>query len=286
MRASQSLGNSWNRSALASFRLMNAACERPRWPRSAAQFCRKRANSFIGGTYLADDTGGGRNQMAEAGAARRPTPRAQDCAVGAAVTLAPGDRRRRVPVRGHQSASRDRDDAAERQLPPAPRERMIGYFEDIVVGRKSVLGSHEFTRDAIIAFARAWDPQPFHVDEAAGRVSIFGSLCASGWHTGCVAMRLIVEAREKFRAERRQLGETLPPLGVSPGMMKMRWPNPTRPGDVVTYSSEVRGSGRPNGRNGGSRISERSGSTSTDSRRSRSRAMCSSPGGRDAPVFC
>jgi len=118
---------------------------------------------------------------------------------------------------------------------------MIGFFEDIVVGQKSVLGSHEFTREAIVEFARQWDPQPFHLDEAAGHASIFGSLCASGWHTGCVAMRLIVEARDRFRAERLANGEALPPLGVSPGMMKMRWPNPTRPGDVVTYASEVLG---------------------------------------------
>ncbi len=118
---------------------------------------------------------------------------------------------------------------------------MIGFFEDIVVGQNSVLGSHEFTREAIIAFARAWDPKPFHLDEAAVRASIFGSLCASGWHTGCVAMRLIVEARDRFRGERSRPGETLPPLGVSPGILKMRWPNPTRPGDVVTYASEVLG---------------------------------------------
>jgi acyl dehydratase len=116
---------------------------------------------------------------------------------------------------------------------------VIVYFEDIVIGEKSLLGSHLFTREEIIAFATQWDPQPFHVDEQAGRASIFGSLCASGWNTGAVAMRLIVDARKAFEDERRARGETTPPLGMSPGMRNMRWPVPTRPGDELTYFSEL-----------------------------------------------
>jgi acyl dehydratase len=116
---------------------------------------------------------------------------------------------------------------------------LIVYFEDVVVGAQNRLGAHLFTREEIVAFASQWDPQPFHVDEAAARASIFGALCASGWHTGAVAMRLIVDARKAFEAERRAKGEPTPPLGVSPGMRDMRWPIPTLAGDELTYFSEV-----------------------------------------------
>jgi acyl dehydratase len=116
---------------------------------------------------------------------------------------------------------------------------VIKFHEDFVVGEESVLGSHEFTREEIIAFASLYDPQRFHIDEEAGKASIFGGLCASGWHTGCVAMRLIVESRDKGRAERIARGEAVPPLGVSPGVTNMHWANPTRPGDVVTYRSRI-----------------------------------------------
>ena len=112
---------------------------------------------------------------------------------------------------------------------------MIGWFEDVEIGAERRLGEHRFTREAIIAFARAYDPQRFHVDEEAAKASIFGGLCASGWHVAAAAMRAIVENREKLRAG---LGP-LPPLGVSPGVENLRWPNPTRPGDIVTYHSRV-----------------------------------------------
>ena len=116
---------------------------------------------------------------------------------------------------------------------------MMAYFEDVVVGEKSPLGSHLFTREEIVAFASEWDPQPFHVYEEAARGSMFGSLVASGWHTGATAMRLIVDARKAYEEARRARGEATPPLGVSPGMRNMRWPIPTRPGDELTYFSQV-----------------------------------------------
>lgn len=116
---------------------------------------------------------------------------------------------------------------------------MIVFYEDVVPGTKTRLGSHLFTREEIIAFATEWDPQRFHVDEEAATASLFGSLCASGWHTGCVAMRKIVDSRKAFEDERRARGEQTPALGVSPGMRNMRWPTPTRPGDEITYFSEV-----------------------------------------------
>jgi acyl dehydratase len=78
---------------------------------------------------------------------------------------------------------------------------MIGlFYEDHRVGQSVTVGAHEFTREAIIAFARPYDPQPFHLDDAAGATSLFGSLCASGWHTASVCMRLLIDCRDGRRA--------------------------------------------------------------------------------------
>lgn len=116
---------------------------------------------------------------------------------------------------------------------------MIGFYEDFVIGAENRLGSHEFTREAIIAFATAYDPQPFHVDDAAGAASIYGSLCASGWHTACICMRTLIDWRDARRKEAEARGEPVPALGVSPGIRDLRWPNPVRPGAVVTFYSKV-----------------------------------------------
>jgi acyl dehydratase len=116
---------------------------------------------------------------------------------------------------------------------------MIKFYEDFSVGEESLLGEHTFAREAIIAFARAFDPQPFHLDEAAGEVSIFGGLCASGWHTASVAMRKIVDWRDARRAELAARGEPLPPLGISPGARNIRWPRPVRPCDCLSFRSRV-----------------------------------------------
>ena len=116
---------------------------------------------------------------------------------------------------------------------------MISFYEDVELGRDRELGSHAFTQDAIVAFARAYDPQRFHVDEEAAKESIFGGLCASGWHVAAACMRCIVDARAQALAELAARGEPLPPLGVSPGVENLRWPAPTRPGDVVAFFSRV-----------------------------------------------
>jgi acyl dehydratase len=116
---------------------------------------------------------------------------------------------------------------------------MIKFYEDIVVGEEILIGSHAFTREAIIAYAKAYDPQPFHIDDAAAATSIYGSLIASGWHTACVYMRALVDWRDANRTTALSRGETVPTLGVSPGVRDVRWPNPVRPGDVVTFYSTV-----------------------------------------------
>ena len=113
------------------------------------------------------------------------------------------------------------------------------YFEDHAVGGKATLGSHSFTREAIVAFARKFDPQPFHLDEAAAAASIFGGLCASGWHTVSAAMRQLVDYRAAARNAAAARGEPLPPLGLGAGVRDLRWLLPVRPDDVVTFTYEV-----------------------------------------------
>jgi acyl dehydratase len=125
---------------------------------------------------------------------------------------------------------------------------MMGFFEDVVIGEEHELGAYAFTKEAIVAFAQRYDPQRFHVDEAAAKLSMFGGLCASGWHTAAASMRALVDYRARALAERAARGEPLPPLGVSTGIFNLRWPVPTRPGDVVTFRAcvlEKRESKRP-----------------------------------------
>lgn len=113
------------------------------------------------------------------------------------------------------------------------------FYEDKKVGDAAALGAHTFTRESIIAFALLYDPQPFHLSEEAGKASIYGSLIASGWHTASVCMRLLIDWRDRVRAERAALGEALPQLGLSPGFRDMRWLAPVRAGDTVAYSTRV-----------------------------------------------
>ena len=97
------------------------------------------------------------------------------------------------------------------------------YFEDFVVGQVlKPSGRVTVEKDEIIAFARKFDPQPFHLDEEAARKSIFGRLVASGWHTAAITMSLI--ARSEYRAAGGTIG-----LGFD----AMRWPKPVLPGDEL-----------------------------------------------------
>ena len=102
------------------------------------------------------------------------------------------------------------------------------YFEDFSPGQTVELGSRTVTEAEIVAFARQWDPQPFHVDPDAARDSVFGGLIASGWHTGAMWMRLYVDSL---------LGDAAG-LG-SPGVEELRWLAPVRPGDTLTGRLEV-----------------------------------------------
>ena len=105
---------------------------------------------------------------------------------------------------------------------------MMRYLEDFAAGQEFDLGQRAVTRDEIVAFARMFDPQPFHVDEAAAAHSIYGGLIASGWHTVSLFMRLLVDGLLRDSAS----------MG-SPGVDEVRWPNPVRPGDVLTASAAI-----------------------------------------------
>ncbi len=96
------------------------------------------------------------------------------------------------------------------------------YFEDFKPGEVIELGSWTIAKEEIIAFARQFDPQVFHVDEEAARQTMFGGLIASGWHTGSLVMRLFYDGVIKDAAS----------LG-SPGIDEMRWIKPVRPGDSL-----------------------------------------------------
>jgi acyl dehydratase len=113
------------------------------------------------------------------------------------------------------------------------------YFDDIAPGDRLALGSHTFTAAEIKAFAAQFDPQPFHMDEAAAARSHFGALCASGWHTIAVWMRLRVLYGRREDAERAARGEVIAKLGPSPGFRELKWLKPVYAGDTVAFASEV-----------------------------------------------
>jgi acyl dehydratase len=115
----------------------------------------------------------------------------------------------------------------------------MNFFEQIAVGDRYPLGSHLFTAEEIVSFARRFDPQPFHVDEEAGKHSHFGALCASGWHTASIWMRLMVEFRKREADARRARGEPAATIGPSPGFTELRWLKPVYVGDTISYESEV-----------------------------------------------
>ena len=111
-------------------------------------------------------------------------------------------------------------------------ERSAGYesellhLEDLHIGRRFRTSTHTLDEQQIVDFARAFDPQPFHVDPQAAKGTIFRGLAASGWHTAAITMRLQVEG--------------LPIAGGIVGLGgELTWPTATRPGDVLYVESEV-----------------------------------------------
>ncbi len=101
------------------------------------------------------------------------------------------------------------------------------YLDDMQVGRKFISRTYEMTEARIKTFAAEFDPQPFHLDEAAAQASVFQGLAASGWHTAAVTMRLNIDGGLPFGSGAIGLGGEL------------EWPRPTRPGDILHVESEI-----------------------------------------------
>ncbi len=105
---------------------------------------------------------------------------------------------------------------------------MTFYWEDFKVGDTAPLGERIVDKDEVIAFATAYDPQPFHIDQKAARESMYGGLIASGWHTVAMVMRMMVDS---YLNQSASLG--------SPGVENVRWLRPVRPGDTIRAQRRV-----------------------------------------------
>lgn len=112
------------------------------------------------------------------------------------------------------------------------------YFEDIVLEQRVELGKHTFTPQEIKAFAASYDPQLFHLDEEAAARSHFGALCASGWHTAAVWMKLFVAYKHRLADEMRARGEPVARHGPSPGFRELKWLKPVYAGDTISFATE------------------------------------------------
>lgn len=101
------------------------------------------------------------------------------------------------------------------------------YLDDLHPGQRFTSGSHVVDEAQIKAFARQFDPQPFHLDNDAAKDSLFSGLAGSGWHTAAITMRLLVEGDLPFAG------------GIIGAGGELDWPKPTRPGDTLQVESEV-----------------------------------------------
>jgi acyl dehydratase len=101
------------------------------------------------------------------------------------------------------------------------------YLEDLKVGQRFTSRSHRLDESQIKAFAREFDPQPFHLDDEAAKLTLFAGLAASGWHTAAITMRLMADGGLPLAG------------GVIGAGGEISWPKPTRPGDILTVTSEI-----------------------------------------------
>ena len=116
---------------------------------------------------------------------------------------------------------------------------MSTYFEDLVVGRVVELGVHTFTAEDIKSFAAKYDPQPFHMDEEAAKASLFGALCASGWHTVAIYTGFNIRTRQTAEVAATARGETIARWGPSPGFKDLKWPRPVYASDTITFRQTI-----------------------------------------------
>ncbi len=101
------------------------------------------------------------------------------------------------------------------------------YLDDLQVGQRFKSASYALNEEQIKAYAREFDPQPFHLDEEAAKHTLFAGLAASGWHTVAITMRLMVEGGLPLAG------------GIIGSGGEISWPKPTRPGDVLSVISEI-----------------------------------------------
>jgi acyl dehydratase len=109
----------------------------------------------------------------------------------------------------------------------APRPYRL-YWEDFPVGHVMEFGHMPVSREAVIAFAREFDPQPFHLDDEAAAGTVFGGLCASGWHTCAMTMRMMCDG---YLLDAASQG--------SPGIDALRWHRPVFPGDTLRVRMDI-----------------------------------------------
>jgi len=107
------------------------------------------------------------------------------------------------------------------------RVKDVLFLDDLAVGKRFTSGSHTVDVAQIKAFATQFDPQPFHLDEASARETMFRGLAASGWHTAAITMRLLVDGGAPIAG------------GIVGAGGEIAWPQPTRPGDVLRVESEI-----------------------------------------------
>jgi acyl dehydratase len=101
------------------------------------------------------------------------------------------------------------------------------YLDDLAVGERFTSATHRLDQDQIFGFAEQFDPQPFHLDDAAAQDTLFRGLAASGWHTAAITMRLLVRGGLPLAG------------GIIGAGAEIAWPRPTRPDDVLRVESEV-----------------------------------------------
>jgi acyl dehydratase len=111
--------------------------------------------------------------------------------------------------------------------PAQPNHPALLYFEDLSVGQRFCSATHLIDAEQIMAFARQFDPQPFHLDAEAGQASLFQGLVASGWHTAALTMRLWVQGGWPIAG------------GLVGAGGEITWPRPVRPGDILRVEGEI-----------------------------------------------
>src|SRR5215831_20330617 len=111
--------------------------------------------------------------------------------------------------------------------PDTPDAKPRLFLDDLRVGMRFMSGTYRVDEAEIMAFAQAYDPQPFHLDAEAASATVFAGLAASGWHTAAITMRLLVDAGLPLAGGIVGAGGTL------------EWPSPVRPGDILQVESEV-----------------------------------------------